>query len=439
MKTAFAGLTVRVPSVIFLALSMLLALSAHAQQPPSTPPSTPMTADEVNRQLLQRVIDLEAKVKQLEEKQTGSAAAPLAAAPAAVAPAPVAPAPEPPPEVEMPTVNEVAPRLKLVVFGDVGAQGYTHVPDTFEFGSLDLFMRARLSEKISVLGEVLFTAESDNSISPDVERLLLIYRLSDYFTASIGRMHTWVGYYNTAFNKGEFLETTTDRPFMYAFDDEGGVFPMQDVGVNVTGKIPSGKLGLNYVVEAGNGRDWYPADEPAQNNQDRNNSKAINGGLFMRPERFSGLQLGFSVRHDNLTLPGPAVGETIVTAHAVFVNSNWEVLNEAAFVRHSEASGELAETSAFYTQFSRRFRAYRPYFRYQYFNAPSDDPVYINASPNTDVPLNITTFVGRFNGPSLGVRWDFTEHSALKFQYDRFSLRGLDSENGLTSQVAFTF
>jgi len=109
MKTAFAGLTVRVPSVIFLALSMLLALSAHAQQPPSTPPSTPMTADEVNRQLLQRVIDLEAKVKQLEEKQTGSAAAPLAAAPAAVAPAPVAPAPEPPPEVEMPTVNEVAP------------------------------------------------------------------------------------------------------------------------------------------------------------------------------------------------------------------------------------------------------------------------------------------------------------------------------------------
>jgi hypothetical protein len=37
------------------------------------------------------------------------------------------------------------------------------------------------------------------------------------------------------------------------------------------------------------------------------------------------------------------------------------------------------------------------------------------------------------------VRWDFTEHSALKFQYDRFSLRGLDSENGLTSQVAFTF
>ncbi len=105
---------------------------------------------------------------------------------------------------------------------------YNHIPDTFHFGSLDLFMTARLSDKVSTLGEVLFIAQSDNTIRVDVERLLLQYRQSDYFTASIGRYHTWVGYYNTAFNKGEFLETTTDRPFMYAFDDEGGVLPMQD-------------------------------------------------------------------------------------------------------------------------------------------------------------------------------------------------------------------
>jgi hypothetical protein len=339
----------------------------------------------------------------------------------------------------MPSVNEVAPRLKMVVFGDVGAQGYTHIPDTFEFGSLDLFMRARLSDRVSVLGEVLFIASGDNSIDLDIERLFLQYRQSDYLIAEIGRYHTWVGYYNTAFNKGEFLETTTDRPFMYGFDDQGGVLPMQEVGINVTGKIPSGKLGLNYVAEVGNGRGWGPDAEPAQNNQDGNNSKSINGGLFIRPEKFSGLQLGFSVRYDNLTIPGPPVHETIVTAHAVFINSNWEILNEAAFVRHSEEEVELADTSAFYTQVSRRFGAFRPFFRYQYFNAPSDDPVYIYGSRNQLAPLNVTDFIGRVNGPSLGLRYDFTEHSAFKVQYDRFSLRGLDSENGLTTQVAFTF
>ena len=426
MKTASITSALKLSRVIGLAACLALTNSAGAQD------ATNAVSPEDVKQLLRRIDQLEAKVKQLEQKQA-------APAPVALAPAPAPPAPEPSPTVDMPTANEVAPRLKMVVFGDVGAGGYTHVPDTFEFGSLDLFMRARLSDKVSVLGEVLFTAENDNSISPDVERLLLQYRQNDYFTASIGRMHTSVGYYNTAFNKGEFLETTTDRPFMYAFDDEGGVLPMQDIGVNVTGKIPSGKLGLNYVAELGNGRDWSPTEEPAQNNQDRNNSKAINGGLFIRPEKVSGLQLGFSVRHDNLTVPGPQVAETIVTAHAVFVNSSWEILNEAVFVRHNEPGIELADTSAFYSQFSRRFGAFRPYFRYQYFNAPTDDPVYIYASPNAYVPLNVQNFIGRLDGPSLGLRYDFTEHSALKVQYDRFSFRGLDSENGLTTQVAFTF
>ena len=426
MKTASITSALKLSRVIGLAACLALTNSAGAQD------ATNAVSPEDVKQLLRRIDQLEAKVKQLEQKQA-------APAPVATAPAPASPPPEPSPTVDMPTVNEVAPRLKMVVFGDVGAGGYTHVPDTFEFGSLDLFMRARLSDKVSVLGEVLFTAENDNSISPDVERLLLQYRQNDYFTASIGRMHTSVGYYNTAFNKGEFLETTTDRPFMYAFDDEGGVLPMQDIGVNVTGKIPSGKLGLNYVAELGNGRDWSPTEEPAQNNQDRNNSKAINGGLFIRPEKVSGLQLGFSVRHDNLTVPGPQVAETIVTAHAVFVNSSWEILNEAVFVRHNEPGIELADTSAFYSQFSRRFGAFRPYFRYQYFNAPTDDPVYIYASPNAYVPLNVQNFIGRLDGPSLGLRYDFTEHSALKVQYDRFSFRGLDSENGLTTQVAFTF
>ena len=372
MKTASAPV-LKVPRIVSLVLIMTLAFSAHAQQ--ATSDAT--TQADADQQLQQRIKELEIKVKQLEDK------------PATPAPAPP-PAPEPQPTIDAPVVNEVAPRLHLNVFGDVGAQSYNHIPDTFMFGSLDLFMTARLSDKVSTLGEVLFTAENDNSLSPDVERLLLTCRQNDYFAASVGRYHSWVGYYNTAFNYGEFLETTTDRPFMYAFDDQGGVLPMQEVGVNFTGKIPSGKLGLNYVVELGNGRAWGLNVEPVQNNQDANNSKSINGGLFIRPEKISGLQMGFSVRHDNLTIPGPAVAETIATVHAVYINNGYEILNEAMLVRHVEDFGPVFTTTGFYTQFSRAFHAYRPYFRYQYFNAPSNDPVYVFASPNDYAPPTST-------------------------------------------------
>ncbi|HWY53155.1 MAG TPA: hypothetical protein VNZ03_01755 [Terriglobales bacterium] len=421
MKTASLASLLRGPQAVGLALCMTFALSVHAQQ--ATNAAT--IQSDTNQQLLQRINELEVKVKQLENK------------PAAPAPPP-APAPEPQ-AVETPHINEVAPRLHLNVFGDVGAQVYNHNPDTFYFGSLDLFMTGRISDRVTTLAEVLFIAHNDNTVTPDVERLLLQYHSSDYFTAAIGRYHTGVGYYNSAFNYGAFLETSIDRPFIYAFDDLGGVLPMQDVGVTVTGKIPSGKMGLNYLMEVGNGQSWIPGSETSQNNQDANNSKSINGGLFMRPEAISGLEMGFSVRHDNLSVPGPAVGELISTVHVVYINSDYEILNEGVLVRHVESTGPVFSTSGFYSQLSRRFRSYRPYFRYQYFNAPSNDPVYVYAGPNPYAPADVTKFVGRLNGPSAGIRYDFSEHSALKFQYDRVSLRGLAAQNALSTQLAFTF
>jgi len=403
--------------VVFASLFVFWVPPLLAQ---SNPPSG--SQNEINQQLLNRIQELEQEVQALK-----------------AAPAPTPPPPPEPAPVEAPPVHEVAPRLQLNVFGDVGFESVSHVPDTFLFGSLDLFMTARLSDKVSTLAEVLFIAQNDNSIGADVERLLLRYRQNDYFSIAAGRYHTWVGYYNTAFNKGEYLETAVDRPFFYQFDDTGGFLPMQEVGVTATGKIPSGKWGLNYVIEAGNGRGWGPGSEPAQNNQDANNSKSVNGGLYIRPDWASGLQTGFSFRQDNLTVPGPAVSETIATVHAVFTNSKYEILNEGVLVRHVEPTGPIFRTSCFYSQWSRSFGNVHPYFRYQYFNAPTDDPVWIYASPNGYAPLNDTNFIGRLNGPSVGIRYDFSPHAALKLQYDRYDLRGLPSVNGLNSQVAFTF
>jgi len=422
MKSIFSKRLRKTAVCCGLSLFLLMAVRTKAQETAAS-----STQDETIKQLAQRVQELEQQVKQLQANQ---------AAPPAATPAPEAPAP-----VEAPTVNEVAPRLRMTVFGDVGAQGYNGSNTSFFFGSLDLFMTARLSDHVSALGEILFLPDiNDNTIESDVTRLLLTYRPNDYFKASIGRYNTWVGYYNSTFNKGEFLETTTDRPFIYAFDDFGGVLPMQDVGITATGKIPSGSLGLNWVAEAGNGDDWGLDVEPAQNHDDHNGSKAVNGGLFIRPDKFSGLQVGFSLRHDNLSIPGPAVHETIPTFHVVYVNSNYEILNEAVLDRHTLlATGAAFNTVGWYSQFSRRYRSFRPYFRYQYFNAPNSDPVYAYAPPNEYAPHDYDGFVGRVNGPSAGLRYEAGEHSALKFQYDRFSLRDFPSENGLTSQFAFTF
>src|SRR5207247_10157642 len=49
-------------------------------------------------------------------------------------------------------------------------------------------------------------------------------------------------------------QTTIDRPFIFAFEDEGGILPVHNVGLSASGQIPSGRLGLRYIAEIGNGR-----------------------------------------------------------------------------------------------------------------------------------------------------------------------------------------
>ena len=421
MKHAASRILSKLGRVTALALWVVLAVSASAQQVPDANANQ----NDSTKQLLDRITELEAKVKQLEEKQATTTS--------------LSPASSPEPAViaQPRHLNEVSERLKFRVFGDVGYEATDRKPsnNTFEIGSLDLFMTSRLSDRVSALAEVLFIPLSDNSIGVDVERMLLQYHHNDYLTAGIGRYHSSIGYYNTAFHQGEWFQTAIGRPYMYSFDDQGGFLPLQEVGLTLNGQSPSGKLGLNYVVEMGNGRSRLVGAEPAQNSQDQNNGKSVNFAVFARPSWVSGMQAGFSLYHDYLTF-SDAINhsECISTIHLVYVNSNYEFLNEAMLVRHSGSSTGapgIYHTPAFYTQVSRRFGSYRPYFRYAYINAGVNEPIYGDPEDGE--------VVGRRNGPTLGLRYDFTEHTAFKLQYDREARRGEPSSNALDTQFAFTF
>jgi hypothetical protein len=83
------------------------------------------------------------------------------------------------------------------------------------------------------------------------------------------------------------------------------------------------------------------------------------------------------------------------------------------------------DTPGFYTQISKRWGSYRPYFRYQYINASSFEPIF------AAVQLRA--------GPSVGLRYDASESVALKLQYDYTALRQQPGNNGLTLQLGFTF
>lgn len=386
-------------------------------------------ADKQTIQMLMRRIDqLEARVAQLEAGKTPAAVTQPAPTPSAV---PAGTETETPAEHSEPERMDMTKTLmKIRGFGDVNFHGDNHKGDTtsFTLGQLDLFVTSDISEKFKFLSEIVFEAGRDNAFGVDVERYLLQYSPNDYFNLSAGRYHTAIGYYNTAYHHSTWLQTATGRPFLFQFEDDGGILPIHNVGVSATGMIPSGRLGLHYVAEVGNGRaSSSPNAEAVQNTVDENNGKSFNLGFYFRPTAVRGLQAGISVYHDGLRpIALPAISEFIVAAHAVVVRPNFEWLNEALVIRHApDGTSHVFDTPGFYTQLSRRFGSYRPYVRYQYVNASDAEPVFPQ--------------VGLQQGPSIGVRYDPSESVALKLQYDHTTLRRQPSTDGLNLQLGFTF
>jgi hypothetical protein len=299
----------------------------------------------------------------------------------------------------------------------------------FQAGEFDLFMTSKLSDHLNFLAEMVFGADTTNEFSIDIERYQLQYRFNDYFSVSGGRFHTAIGYYNTAYHHGNWFSTAEGRPIMYLFEDSGGVLPVHTVGVTMTGLVPrTGRLGLHWVAEMGNGRASTPGVvEPVQNFYSDRNYKAFNLAAYIRPDWAQGLQIGGSYYHDRLAPTGAAhVDQNIASAYVVFFASAWEFMNEAVLLsNHLVATPVTYNSPMAYTQLARKFGIYHPYFRYQYVNDRIGDPVNI--------------LQGLYYGPSVGIRIDYSEYAAFKLQYNRLLKGSLPAANGLNAQIAFTF
>ncbi len=429
-------------------LGLLLVVLLNATLSPAQT-ADPDQSAEMIQLLLQRIDKLEARVAQLEAKQAETSTAPAASLPQDRPSTAAGTKDQSEVESESQASMSLEPErmdvsktlLRMRGFGDINLHGDTGQGDTtsFTLGQLNLFVTSDISEKFKFLGEIVFEAGPDNiygqtrgepnAFGVDIERMLVQYSYNDYFNISAGRFHTAIGYYNTAYHHSTWFQTATGRPFLFEFEDRGGILPIHTVGASVSGLVPSGSLGLHYVAEIGNGRASRSplTEEPVQNTVDDQNHKAFNLALFARPEAIRGLQAGFSVYRDLLAPVGaPRVGETILAAHAVYIRPKFEWLNEAMVVRHAPLGLSHAyETPAFYTQVSKQFGAYRPYFRYQYMNGSDHEPIFPD--------------VGRREGPSAGIRYDASESVALKLQYDYTAMRNQQSINSLAVQLGFTF
>ena len=411
-----------------------------ANRPPAATQPTNSVAPAPDFQLQQRVEKDEAELKDLQSQLNANATAALTPKY---------------PSIQFHGFGDIdyaadSRRTVTTPFGVAGNPPYgvgTYgVKNTFFLGEFDLFLTSQLADNVSVVNETAFSAGLDNRMGVDIERLYLEYRANDYFNIDAGRFHTQLGYYSAAYHHGTWLQTAVGRPTFLQFEDSGGILPIHMVGLSVHGAVPSGSLNVNYFVEVGNGEHFSsnPNVNDVQQLLSFSDSKAINVAFTSRPEGLPGLQFGGGVFYDHIKpdlqsnpIPGgpasiPANNQFIFDGHIVFHNSLWEFLNEAYLIRDQPIGGSAHDNPAFYTQLSRKFGLLTPYARFTYYHVSQTDQLYTLA-------WNGGVNAGVHYGPSLGLRYDFTNYAALKIQYDYLVDTGLNDASRLTLQACFTF
>ncbi len=423
----------RVPvlAIMFFAVS-----PAWAQSPPP-----PDQAEQI-RILLERVQQLEKRVAELETKPTAAAGAAATAAnvPAAAKPEMAEAAPPGPGHQHEMAERQAAteqmevhyPSLQIRGFGDVDFSVTDEKGSTsgFNLGQLDLHLASALSRKVTYFGELTFNAHPTN-YTVEVERSIIRYDYNDFFKLSFGRYHTPIGYWNTAFHHGAWLQTTISRPDFVKF---GGTFiPVHFLGLLAEGNIPSGGAGLGYNFGVGNGRDSMisrPGDFG-----DINNNRAWVANLYSRPARLYGLQMGVSVYRDKITLPvvtpaGNEFREWISAAHIVWTKETPEFLAEFANVNHkSILTNAITNNQAYYVQIAYRLpwfeKTLKPYYRFEHTHTPLSEHVFAN--------LDLVESIA-------GLRYDITNYASFKGEYR--NTKRLPTEprvNGAFFQTDFTF
>ena len=277
------------------------------------------------------------------------------------------------------------PSLKISGFGDINFARTEHVegPRGFFEGQLTLHMASELSARTTFFGEISFTPRIDagtgspaaTGFNTEVERMIVRFDHSDQLKASVGRYHTPINYWNTAFHHGQWLQTTISRPEMIQFG--GRVLPVHFVGGLVEGAVPAGGLNFNYKAGIGNGRGSVISRGGDAGDANGDLAWLMNG--FIKPDRLFGLQAGGAYYNDRVKLQnGSEFDEQIVSAHAVWQKETPEIIFEYAGIRHRDrATGVVAWTPAFYVQAAYRLpiadAKWKPYFRFEHIDVDAAD------------------------------------------------------------------
>lgn len=384
---------------------------------------------ELERRLEQSVRMIESLTRKVEQLERAQASVPAGRA-SGTAGAPVSPPAPAQPAHGGHDAGQLSEGDGVLLrgFADVG---YAHSgqsnplhsgPKGFGLGSFDLYLTPRFGDRIKTLVELLFEFDEGGEMEVDLERMQIGYTFSDAATLWMGRFHTPMGYWNTAFHHGGQLQTSVLRPRFIEFEDMSGVLPTHQVGLWLTGHGRAAGGRFAYDLFVGNGpRISIDPAKPGNVGRlepnvvrDDNHSAMIGGNVSFAPEgAMRGLRLGAhamggDVRDD--ATPANAARLRVAGPYLVYEDNGWEAIAEAYFFRNRDLLGGTGTHSshAWFAQLGREFGRWTPFARLERGAFDQGDAYFARQEG------------GRaYRRAALGLRYDLEAAAALKLEVNR--------------------
>ncbi len=410
---------------LHLALALLLAGSCTWPAAVMAQAADSARVEALEQQLqrgLALIEKLSARVAELEREakvMRGAAAAPAAAEPSAMATAPAVAA-------LAASVDSMASGLSrrdaestmgLRGFLDTGAAWSTRADPNrlrgFNSGTLDLYMTPRFSDRTKALVELVVEYHDTGEVALDLERAQIGHTFSDALTLWLGRYHTPLGHWNTAYHHGQQLQSSITRPRFIDFEDRGGLIGAHSVGLWANGQFSrSGyKLGYDLYLSNGNtiqGRvlDFHPFS-------DSDSSMNLGFNLRLQPQgAWSGLTVGAhgvtgSVKVNDET--GAALGRSrlrMLGAYTTYEAGDWDIAAEAyRFGNRVDGQAGKQGSTLWYLQLGHEFGDWQPFVRLESASLSQADPYFTAQASGRSYRRSV-----------VGVRYALAPRSAFKFE-----------------------
>jgi hypothetical protein len=294
------------------------------------------------------------------------------------------------------------PSVQGFLFGDfVYADTEGSASDGFRLGQIVGHANGTLSDHVLFFGEMSITY-SGPAYAVSMERAILRYDFSDALKVSVGRFHTPISYWNTAYHHGLWLQNSVARPEPVRFGTP--FIPVHFVGAMAEGRIPN--TPLHYMGGVGNGLSSNGIG--AQDGGDANSNRAVILSASIQPQALPGLRVGGGVYMDRL----PDAGQTdefIWSGHLVWEHGMLDLIAEYIDVSHQPANGGgSVGSSAYYIHAGVRLpgqlNQLMPYGRWEHMNIGAADPVFGSVLPDYEAVVT-------------GVRYDLDAPAAIKAEY----------------------